>query len=194
MTNFEVLQHIIRNRRSSKPALMNGKKIEDSVINELLELADWAPTHGHTEPWRFVVFGGDKVKQFCNDHAELYKANTPEEKFMTATYDKLQHQGDSLSHILLVYMKRGNNPKIPVLEEIAAVSCAVENLLLGASSLGIAALWGSGGMTHQPAMKNYLSLAEEDIVMGILYLGYTDENTIKEGKRIISITEKVTWK
>lgn len=193
MTNFETLQYIIKNRRSSKPALMNGRKIDDKIINELLELADWAPTHGHTEPWRFVVYGGEKVKDFCNDHAELYKANTPEEKFMTATYEKLKHQGDNLSHIILVYAKRGDNPKIPLLEEIAATSCAVQNFLLGATTLNIAVLWGSGGMTHHHAMKKYLELAAEDIVMGILYLGYTDE-AAKEGKRIVSFTEKVTWK
>ena len=193
MTNFETLQHIIKNRRSSKPALMNGRKIDDKIISELLELSDWAPTHGHTEPWRFVVYGDEKVKQFCNDHAELYKANTSAEKFMTANYEKLKHQGDNLSHIILVYTKRGDNPKIPVLEEIAATSCAVQNFLLGATTLNIAVLWGSGGMTHQHAMKKYLELAAEDIVMGILYLGYTDEPA-KEGKRIVSLTEKVMWK
>src|SRR5215212_5583638 len=113
MTNFEILQDIIRHRRMSKPALMNGKKIEDKIIYQLIELADWAPTHGHTEPWRFVVHSGDAVQKFCYDHAELYKTNTPEEKFLTATYEKLKHQGDKLSHIILVYMKRGSNPKIP---------------------------------------------------------------------------------
>jgi len=193
MTNFETLRHIIQNRRSSKPALMNGKQIDDSIIKQLLELTDWAPTHGHTEPWRFVVYAGEKIKQFCSDHAELYKANTLVEKFQTATYEKLQHQGDKLSHLILVYMKRGNNPKIPALEEMAAVSCAVQNFLLGASALDIAVLWGSGGMTYHAAMKKYLNLSEEDIMMGILYLGYTDE-TVKEGKRIVPLTEKVTWK
>lgn len=87
MRNFETLQYIIQNRRSTKPALMNGKKIDDATIQQLLELADWAPTHGHTEPWRFVVYGGNAVQQFCNDHAELYKTHTPVEKFFTANYE-----------------------------------------------------------------------------------------------------------
>jgi nitroreductase len=172
---------------------MNGKKIDNSIVRQLLELADWAPTHGHTEPWRFVVYSGDAVQQFCHDHAELYKTNTSEEKFLTANYEKLKHQGDNLSHIILVYMKRGNNPKIPAQEEMSAVSCAVENFLLGASTLNIAVLWGSGGMTYNPAMKKYLGLAEEDIMMGLLYLGYTDE-PFKEGKRIVPLTEKIIWK
>lgn len=90
-------------------------------------------------------------------------------------------------------MKRGNNPKITALEEIAAVSCAVQNFSLGASALNIAMLWGSGGMTFHPAMKSYLGLLEEDHMMGILYLGHTDE-PLKEGKRIVPLSEKIIWK
>lgn len=26
-------------------------------VEQLLEAANWAPTHGRTEPWRFVVLG-----------------------------------------------------------------------------------------------------------------------------------------
>ena len=63
---------------------MNGSKIDNAVIRDLLELANWAPTHGRTEPWRFIVYEGDAKKTFCADHAELYKANTDPEKFTTA--------------------------------------------------------------------------------------------------------------
>ena len=45
MNSFETLREIILNRRSVKPALMNGKKIDKNIIEQLLELADWAPTH-----------------------------------------------------------------------------------------------------------------------------------------------------
>lgn len=194
MNDFRTLKHIIETRRSTKPALMNGKQIDDSLIWQLLELADWAPTHAHTEPARFFVYSGEAKKQFCFDHAELYKANTPEDKFTTATYEKQLHMGDTLSHIIAIIMKRGDNPKIPALEEIASVAASVQNMLLGAATLGIAALWSTGGMTHHPAMKKYLGLGEHDIVMGLLYLGYTDEEPSKEGKRIIPLAEKVSWK
>ncbi len=189
---FTALQHIIRTRRTVKPNLFNGQKIPDAQINQLLELADWAPTHAHTEPWRFKVYAGEKVQQFCRDHAELYKQNTTPETFLQPKYDKLLHMGDHTSHILIAIMQRGANPKIPVLEEIAATSCAVQNLLLGATALGIASYWGSGGMAYQPPMKTYLNLREEDLVLGILYLGYTDKPETT-GKRNTSLAEKIDW-
>lgn len=191
--NFEMLDNIIKNRRSCKPALMNGEKIDDAAINDLLKLADWAPTHAHTEPWRFIVFAGNAVQQFCKDHADLYKVNTPPEKFETAKYEKTLHNGDHCSHIIAVYMKRGNNPKITRVEEICAVAAAVQNLLLGAAALNIAALWSTGGVTLHDAMKTWLGLQPEDQMIGLIYLGYTDK-AVKEGERIIPLEEKVIWK
>src|SRR5687768_5547582 len=189
---FAAIQEIIRNRRTIKPNLFNGQKIPDSQINQLLELADWAPTHAHTEPWRFKVYSGEKVPQFCRDHAGLYQQHADPEKFLQSSYDKLLHMGDLASHVIIAIMQRGSNPKIPVLEEIAATSCAVQNLLLGATALGIASYWGSGGMAYQPPMKTYLNLRKEDLVLGILYLGYTNKET-PEGKRKTPLDEKIDW-
>jgi nitroreductase len=193
MDNFNSLQDIIHNRRSIKPALFNGKKITDDTINSLLKLADWAPTHGRTEPWRFIVFSNTAVTKFCADHAELYKANTPEDKFTSAKYEGLIHMADKSSHIIAVYMKRLPEAKIPVIEDIAATAAAIQNILLGAQALGIAVLWSTGGMVHHTACKQYFGLAEEDKMMGILYMGHTDDPA-KEGKRNIPMEEKVSWR
>ncbi|WP_255481245.1 nitroreductase [Pontibacter sp. Tf4] len=190
--DFSQLATIIKLRRTTKPPKMNGQKVPDEQIHQLLELADWAPTHGHTEPWRFIVYAGDKVAQFCQQHAELYKQQAPEDKYQPEKYEKLLHMGDKSSHIIVAYMRRGDLPKIPVLEEIAATSCAIQNLLLGATALGIASYWGSGGMAYHPAMKEVLGLREEDVVLGILYLGYA-ANYAGEGKRNTPLSEKVQW-
>lgn len=175
MNTFDTIRETITNRRSIKSATLNGKKIPDQQIAQLLSLANWAPTHGYTEPWRFVVYSGDAVQQFCLQHAEMYKNNTPPEKFNPAKYQKQQHNGDKTSHIIAVYMQRGNNPNITALEEICATAAAVQNILLGAEALGISILWSTGGAVLHPAMKEYLGLGEEDLVIGLLYMGYTDE-------------------
>lgn len=189
---FEIIADVIKNRRSIKPVKMNGRKIPDEQVRELLKLANWAPTHGRTEPWRFIVYSGNKVKEFCHQHAELYKAHTPAEKFEPATYDKQLHNGDLASHIIIAVMQRGNLPKIPALEEIAATAIAIQNILLGATAAGIGSFWSTGGMAHHPVMKDFLQLNEQDIVMSLLYLGYSDEQI--EGKRQTEIEEKVIWK
>ncbi len=193
MNTFETLSHTIKSRRTTKPSDMNGKKIDNPIIEQLLELANWAPTHARTEPWRFIVYEGDAKKTFCVDHAELLKANTDHEKFTTAKYQKIIENGEFSSHIVLVYMKRTITNTIPVVEEIAAVSAAMQNILLGAEALHIACLWSTGGMAHHPSLKKYLGLGDEDIVMGLLFLGYSDAPA-GVGKRNIPLEEKIVWR
>src|ERR1700743_673170 len=188
-TIFSTISTIIKNRRSTKPVVMNGKKISDDQIDALLELADWAPTHGFTEPWRFVVYG--TASDFSHQHAELYKNSTTIENFDQAVYNKLFDQGDKASHVILALMKRGSLPKIPVIEEVEAVSCAVQNILLGATALNIASFWSTGGMALRPPMQEFLNLGDDAHVIGVLYLGYTDDPPA--GSRIIPLNEKIKW-
>lgn len=191
MEKFNVLEEIITNRRSVKPAVFNGKKIPDHQIRQLLDLANWAPTHGFTEPWRFIVYSGEAVEQFSHRHAELYRQGTTPATFNAGKYEKQKHNGDKTSHLILVYMQRGDNSNITVLEEICATAAAAQNILLGAEALGIALLWSTGGMVMHPLMKTWLGLGEEDIVIGQLFLGYTDEPA-KPGRRI-PVETKTTW-
>ena len=186
---FSAVSIAIKNRRSVKSVMMNGNKIPDYQVQSLLELADWAPTHGLTEPWRFRVYSNPP--EFCNQHAELYKQNTEAENFVEAVYNNLFRQGDKASHVIIVTMKRGNLQKIPVKEEIEAVACAIQNILLGATALNLASFWSTGGMAVKPVMKEFLALGGDDQVAGIVYLGYA--NNYAEGKRNIPLEDKVSW-
>lgn len=191
-SQFEQVEKTIRNRRTTKAAAMNGRKIEKETMQQLLALADFAPTHARTEPWRFVVYTGDSLKSFCKDHANLYWENTAEENRKQASYDNFEHMGDMASHLVIAIMRRTPEAKIPKLEEYAATSAAIQNVLLGAEALDIAAFWSTGGMALKPAMKQYLNLQEEDEVLGFLYLGYTDQPK-KEAVRNIPMEEKIRW-
>ncbi|MCJ8209068.1 nitroreductase [Mucilaginibacter sp. RS28] len=187
--DFVTISNIIKSRRTVKAAAMNGNKIPNGHVAALLELADWAPNHGSTEPWRFVVY--ENPADFCQQHAGLYKEHTPAENFNETSYNNFMTQGNKASHVLVAVMKRGDLPKIPVFEEIIAASCAVENLLLGATALNIVGFWSTGGMILKQPMKDFLQLGEEDHVLGVLYLGYADEKP--EGRRKIPLEEKVKW-
>jgi len=189
--SFLAIEKVIGNRRTTKPDKMNGDKIPDELMRRVLALADWAPNHGETEPWRFVVYSGSAVLQFCADHAALYQLHTPEEKFENFKYQKLFNMGNKASHVMVAIMRRGDLPKIPAWEERAATACAIQNVLLGAASNGIASYWGSGGMTTHPAMKDYLGLRDEDEVLGILYFGYSDAKM--PAIRNIPLEEKIQW-
>ncbi|MDT3401666.1 nitroreductase family protein [Mucilaginibacter terrae] len=186
--NFTTIAENIKTRRTIKPGMMNGQKIPNGQVAALLELADWAPTHAFTEPWRFVVYEDPKV--FCAQHAEIYKDGAGE-NFNPATYNNLANMGANVSHVVIAYMHRSELSKIPVVEEVAAASCAIQNILLGAHSLNIGSFWSTGGATLKPGMKEFLGLGAEDQVLGLLYLGYSDAKP--DGVRKTPLEEKVKW-
>lgn len=169
---------------------MNGSKIPDETVKDLLELANWAPNHGLTQPWRFVVY--TNPADFCQQHAGLYKENTPESEYIQGTYDNLYTQGTKVSHAIVAIMERGNLPKIPVFEEEWAAAAAVQNILIGATALNIASFWSTGGMILKPAMHSFLNLGGEDRVMGVIYLGYADE--YPKGVRNDTASDKTEWR
>ncbi|TWR25141.1 nitroreductase [Mucilaginibacter pallidiroseus] len=187
---FTAIAENIKKRRTVKPSQMNGNKIPNGHVASILELADWAPNHGNTEPWRFIVF--EDPTQYTAQHAELYKAANPGESFNPTVYTNLSNQANAASHIVIAYRKRGDLPKIPVFEETIAASCAVQNLLLGATALNIGAFWSTGGMVLKPAFAEHFGLGEEDAVLGVLFLGYTDSYP-EGGARKIPLEEKIVW-
>jgi nitroreductase len=190
---FETLSGIVSRRRTRKPGRMNGRKVPDAWIEELLRLADCAPTHGRTEPWRFFVLEGEGLRKFCNDHAQMYREHTPAEKWNATKYEQLKKNADTASHLVITVMKRSKDTKIPEREEYAATAAAVQNLLLGAEALGLAAIWSTGGMAGTEPMKAYWDLSEEDRVVAFVYLGFTDE-TDKTALRKIPLPEKIVWR
>ena len=67
------------------------------------------------------------------------------------------------------------NPEkmMPEWEEVAAVSCAVQNLHLMATSLGVAGYWSSGGPIDEPRVVSHLGLSptDGDRCLGLFHLG-----------------------
>lgn len=185
------LQDSIARRRTIKPDKYTGATIADQEIVELLEAANWAPTHGYTEPWRFVVYteGGKEVLIDL-----LHKLDVQANGDNEIRYSKLRARVERSSHIIAIVMKRGDNPKIPEIEEAQAVSAAVQNMWLLASEKGLGAYWSTGAQAYTPEMTSALGFNPEagDVAMGFFYIGeFTGE--WPEGRRVGKAADKVTW-
>ena len=80
---------IIKNRRTILPPLYEkGKVVPDEIIWQILENANYAPNHKHTEPWRFTVFTGEGLQHFAELQSSLYKKYAGE-KFKEIKLKKL---------------------------------------------------------------------------------------------------------
>lgn len=190
-SSFEILSRTIQSRRTIKADRMNGQTISDEEIERIVQLADFAPTHGRTEPWRLFVFSEKALQRFCEDHGEMYKKY--HQNFQEHKYDKMRMLYETVSHLIIVIMKRTEGSKIPAQEEYAACCAAAQNMLLGATALDVSSIWSTGGMVYSSQMNEYLNLDKNDQVVGFLYLGYSDEKK-KDASRKIALSEKIIMK
>lgn len=172
--NTEMINHLIRHRRTVKPASFNNEPVPEEVIRQMLENARWAPTHALTQPWRFVVLSGEALQRFAAMREQLYKEDTPPEKFNENKFRKLSEQLLASRYTILIGMQRQATEKIPEWEEIAAVACAVQNMQLTAFAYGVSTFWSTGGMIGHPAVKQFMGLGETDRCLGLLYVGKSD--------------------
>lgn len=188
-----ILNNIIRQRRSIKPENFSNQKVVREILDQLLANANWAPTHAFTEPWRFVIFAEEGRKRLGEFEANHYKQKTAAENFQQKKYDKALNRPRKATYILAICMKRQTEGKkiIAEVEEIAAVSCAIQNMWLTAHAYGLAAYWGSGGATYSDEMKTFLGLAPQDRCLGFFYIGYSQEQP--KSRRISNIEAKTTW-
>jgi nitroreductase len=182
---------LMRSRRSVfADQFAQGRVIPDEIIMHLLENANWAPNHKHTEPWRFIIFKGEGLQKLARFQSALYK-NEAGEKFKQAKYEKLMATPLRCSHVIAIGMKRSMESGIPEIEEIAAVSCAVQNLYLSTTAYGLGGYWSTGGITYSNAAKPFFGLQPEDKLLGFFYIGYVEVQSVKGSRR--PIADKVVW-
>ena len=87
----DTANQLIHDRRSTWPLNFDAeRKIEDTLISEILETAIWAPTHGLTQPWSFKVFHGDGIKDFFSRLRDIYLEITPADQVKAGKISKYE--------------------------------------------------------------------------------------------------------
>lgn len=185
---YEVLSKIIQNRRSIFPASYIQKEIPTKVIEQILESANFAPTHKLTQPWRFVVIRNKAKHRLGATLGELYKANVAETQFLQKKFDSFSQKTDQADCIVAINIQFSPD-KIPEWEEIAAVACAVQNMALTAESLNVGAYWSSPPLIDD--LGEFLNLATNEKCYGLFYMGYHEEEP--RGANRTPIGDKVKW-
>lgn len=184
--NRELLD-AIRSRRSM------GKCTDEvpdaSLIREMLEAATWAPNHKQTEPWRFVVLSGDARAQLGDAMGRAAAKDIEDPTAAEAEHVKVARKPLRAPYVIAVYTVP--NPVVPEVEEIAATAAAVQNMLLAAHALGLAAMWRTGNLVFTPEVRDFLQMPENAHMLGTIYVGCPDMSPPVRQRR--SIEEVTTW-
>lgn len=190
---ISAINELIRTRRSIKPADMSDAPVDQALLDAILENANWAPTHGRTEPWRFKMYTGAARGRLGETLQRVYQTTTPGAEFRAEKFEKLGKNPLLAPVVIVVWMERQSSGAIPEIEEIEAVACAVQNMHLTASAAGLGAFWSSPALIYSEALREALGLESNDRCLGLFYLGWPKKTgEWPEGRRS-PIQQKVEW-
>ena len=171
--DMEALMAVIENRRSLGLARLKPDEVDKSIVEKMLEAANWAPSNGDTEPWRFTVFTGESRKKLGNAFAEAYELDA--EDVNPVTRESYRERGTSAP----LWIAIGMTPKLhegdyltSEDEEIMATACAVQNMHLVATAAGMVGMWHSKGVSTHPHVAKFLGLERPSRLLGFFWCGY----------------------
>jgi nitroreductase len=168
----------IRNRRSI------GKHLPDvparELIEQMLAAAVEAPNHYETEPWRFFVLSGKAREEFgAVLESALRKRMAGQDKTRLEGLAMAERAKPLRSPVLIVVgvkhdiAEKGGERVVPV-EDLQATTAAIQNMVLAAHGLGLAAQWRTGEGAYDSNVKRWFGLEPSDEIAGIVYVGYRD--------------------
>jgi nitroreductase len=145
------LDELIRTRRTQK-AYEPGP-VDRDTLDELFELARWAPNHHLTNPWRFRVLGPaalEALKVAAGPEAAVKLDRAP-----TLVAASVVQTGDEVADD----------------EDFAAAACASFIVLLGAHARGLDGYWRTPGVLRTPEGRAACGVQDGERVLGLLHLG-----------------------
>ena len=145
------LDELIRSRRTHKAYA--PRPVDRATLDELFELARWAPNHNLTNPWRFRVLGPRAL-------ARLERAAGPEaaaklRRAPTLVAASVVQSGDPVADA----------------EDRDAAACACYIVLLAAHERGLGGYWRTPAVLRSPEGLAACGIPDGEVALGLLHLG-----------------------
>ena len=195
--SVEILLNAIKHRRSMGVARLLPDAVPPFLIHRALEAADWAPSHGETEPWRFTVYTGESRRELGEAFAQAYRQDAERDgDFKEKSFESQRERAFGSPVWISIGMQPAALPngglKMSEEEEIMAVACAVQNLHLVASAEGLAGMWLSKGVFCHKRVAEFIGLTPpHGRLLGFFILGWP-AIAWPDGERR-PLSEKVRW-
>lgn len=170
--NLSEITELIKSRRTIYPEQFSDRKVHKEQIDLILNNAQWAPTHGNTQPWRFKVFMEEGRQVLSDFLAETYLKLTPLEAQNDLKLAKMMKRPMQASAVIAVCMERQPTEKILEIEEIEAVACAIQNMHLTCTAYGLGGFWATPKSIYSQEMNEFLKIGAKDKCLGLFYIGY----------------------
>ena len=164
--NFDDFATLVRARRTNL-MIDRERDVDAGIVQQLCELATWAPNHKLTWPWVFAEIRGDARLQLGGVCADVMAAQGEPEPRVAKTRGKFART----PVVLVVGSEAGDSP-LRTDENRDAVAAAIQNVLLGATALGMASFWSSCPKGANVAVASFCKFPADTAVVAMVYLGW----------------------
>jgi nitroreductase len=151
----------VRSRRTHK--VFGPEPVGTAMLEELFELARWAPNHHVTNPWRFHVLG-PQARAALEEASEAAKPGSAVKLRRAPT-------------LIVLATVRDSDP-FQDRDDLLATAMAGYVVLLGAHARGLASYWRTLAVLGTPAGRAAISLPEGQEPVGLLHLGQPRQRQI----------------
>jgi nitroreductase len=142
----------IRTRRTHKA--YRPEPVARETLEQLLDLARWAPNHNLTNPWRFRVIGPgalERLKQAAGREAATKLDRAP---------------------TLIVCSCALSGDEVQDEEDLHATAVAAYIVLLAAHDRGLVGYWRTPGVLRTAEGRAAVGMTEDERFVGLLHLGH----------------------
>lgn len=179
---IQSISEVIRSRRSIKRGYTD-KKVDKDLMVSLLNDAAWAPNHGLREPWRFIFVSEERKEAFLDSILTC---------FPKSQHEQTLNKYSDVPAFLVLIMK--TDPRQMQWDEnFAATSCFVQNLQLLAWEKELGMVWKTPNFIYDPRLYAELGVEKDEKIIGILQIGYFDEDVRVPERKRTDIKEKLTY-
>jgi nitroreductase len=175
---------VIRGRRTIELFLQT--EVPQSLVNEAVEVATWAPNHHVTEPWHFYMLGAASKERCLDLCREIVTAKVGEK----AGDFKRQSWSEKPGWLVVTCQRSGD--ELLQKEDYAACCAAVQNLILYLWKAGVGSKWTTGDITRDARFFDIVGIDESEVfVVGLIWYGYTKLTPTQSRKDVADVSTEI---
>ncbi len=175
--HYDCLLHLVTNRRSVRQ--FKPDAVPDDYITKIIEVARWAPSGFHTQPWEFVVIKDPEVKAkvvaALDEHGPAIKDPSKKAVVRSSFRDApvfILALIDWRAKVGLPFNPRTNAEAAPLY--FSSMANAFMSMQLAATALGLASQWytATSRAGAERAIKEIIGIPEALTIYDMMVVGY----------------------
>ena len=155
-------------QKRNSAARLSGQVSPDQ-LNEILTAGFRAPDHALLRPWRVVVIQGASRDRLGALFAQARLTVKPGQS--QESLQKLKSKPMRAPLVIVVAAHVVPHPKVPEIEQLLSAGAMAQTMLNAVHVLGLGGIWRTGEMAYDPVVTKGLGLADDDRIVGFLYVG-----------------------